>query len=119
DDQVTPVAKTGLHCGSDEPEALDVARRVTPVAKTGLHCGAAWAAVRTALSEVTPVAKTGLHCGDRLGPKFLAALTGDPGREDRAPLRHQRTSPCVVSLVVTPVAKTGLHCGSSPTHRAP
>ena len=39
---VTPVAKTGLHCG------------LTPVAGWGLQL------------SVTPVAKTGLHCGDNL-----------------------------------------------------
>ena len=39
---MTPVAKTGLHCGHLlRKHAARYARLVTPVAKTGLHCGEA------------------------------------------------------------------------------
>ena len=62
---MTPVAKTGLHCGGIGLVVGSLIAAVTPVAKTGLHCGDA----KThkggcAVTLVTPVAKTGLHCGD-------------------------------------------------------
>ena len=61
---------------------------------------------------VTPVAKTGLHCGSMTGCKFWPSLAGDPGREDRAPLRQLAARHGFPDAeVVTPVAKTGLHCG--------
>ena len=38
---------------------------MTPVAKTGLHCGPDLATMtEPGVGLVTPVAKTGLHCGD-------------------------------------------------------
>ena len=65
--------------------------------------------------RVTPVAKTGLHCG--LTQQMWARVVGpgDPGREDRAPLRPGpagRWKAICACEHVTPVAKTGLHCGS-------
>ena len=37
---VTPVAKTGLHCGPFGGDVIVTSNEgVTPVAKTGLHCG--------------------------------------------------------------------------------
>ena len=36
---MTPVAKTGLHCGATSVLHPRPQPRVTPVAKTGLHCG--------------------------------------------------------------------------------
>ena len=38
---MTPVAKTGLHCGVISEVAAGQSVEVTPVAKTGLHCGEA------------------------------------------------------------------------------
>ena len=61
---------------------------VTPVAKTGLHCGELEAAGGDLGDGVTPVAKTGLHCGLGAATGEQAVREGDPGREDRAPLRH-------------------------------
>ena len=64
-EQVTPVAKTGLHCGLRPVAARDyTGSEVTPVAKTGLHCGEDTLVFPKVLqAQVTPVAKTGLHCG--------------------------------------------------------
>src|SRR5690606_9767791 len=63
-------------------------RRVTPVAKTGLHCGSSCGDHHHTMGWVTPVAKTGLHCGAVTRHRLLELRwTSDPGREDRAPLR--------------------------------
>ena len=65
---VTPVAKTGLHCGAlTQHPNLHEKVIVTPVAKTGLHCGNNLSPGMQQVILVTPVAKTGLHCGDKLG----------------------------------------------------
>src|SRR5690606_24303973 len=109
---VTPVAKTGLHCGRACEASPPPSERVTPVAKTGLHCGAARPSRLGRPCRVTPVAKTGLHCGDRLRLDRPPAAGRAPGREDRAPLRPgQRRGRVREADQVTPVAKTGLHCG--------
>ena len=139
---VTPVAKTGLHCGkyctdgfrrlaSRDPGREDRAplrrsrllqrradqRQVTPVAKTGLHCGNAR---RRAITSAHFTGDPGRE--DRAPLRLVVADDrpvwqdpGDPGREDRAPLR-QRGPPGAPDrrVEVTPVAKTGLHCGQRP-----
>ena len=66
---MTPVAKTGLHCGACiEFELGNFTHGVTPVAKTGLHCGVEQLVEPLLeLGGVTPVAKTGLHCGNVTG----------------------------------------------------
>ena len=85
---------------------------VTPVAKTGLHCGETLATTTWWLHRVTPVAKTGLHCGTSYIAPVIPIYECDPGREDRAPLRLLGVDLGEASAdLVTPVAKTGLHCG--------
>ena len=92
---------------------------MTPVAKTGLHCGEKDRPKGKLLRAlVTPVAKTGLHCGDSNFVDSCVELLGDPGREDRAPLRPRRCRRRRATRRVTPVAKTGLHCGDPADHAA-
>src|SRR5205809_762292 len=83
-------------------QRLENPRAVTPVSKTGLHCGVvAQVSVKLA-AAVTPVSKTGLHCGTLGTIRGALNCYGHPGLQDRAPLRPHDVGGLACGVAASP-----------------
>ena len=138
---VVPLLRSGLHCGTNGPNAGAAACIVVPLLRSGLHCGAPAGQRARGGRRVVPLLRSGLHCGGgwltrnkaaavssrSSGAGSIAApcddtvrcidLLGRPAPPERAPLRQdQRRIRDRLERRVVPLLRSGLHCGcdSSP-----